>query len=69
MIPGLTLATLIVLPYIDRNPSRAYADRKIALVTFTMFLSFWAFVTLTGSFFRGPGWLWDWPWVHLYFDL
>lgn len=69
MIPGMTLAALIVLPYIDRNPSRAYADRKVAIVTFTMFLSFWAFITLAGSFFRGPNWIWVWPWQHIYFDL
>ncbi len=69
MIPGLTLAALAVLPYVDRNPSRAYADRKVAIVTFTMFLAFWAFITLAGSFFRGPGWGWEWPWTHIYFDL
>jgi quinol-cytochrome oxidoreductase complex cytochrome b subunit len=69
MIPGMTLLALIVLPYVDRNPSRAYADRKVAIVTFTMFLSFWAFVTLAGSFFRGQQWIWTWPWQHIYFDL
>jgi len=69
LVPGLTLAALVVLPYVDRNPSRAYADRKVAIVTFTMFLAFWAFITLAGSFFRGPGWLWVWPWQGLYFDL
>jgi len=69
LIPGLTLAALAILPYVDRNPSRAYADRKVAIVTFTMFLVFWAVVTLAGSFFRGPGWLWTWPWQHIYFDL
>jgi len=69
LVPGFTLAALAVLPYIDRNPSRAYADRKVAIVTFTMFLVFWAVITLAGSFFRGPGWLWVWPWDHVYFDL
>ena len=69
MIPGLVLVALAALPYIDRNPSRAYADRKVAIVTFTMFLIFWAVVTLAGSFFRGPGWVWEWPWQHVYFDL
>ena len=70
--PGLVLLALAVLPYVDRNPSRAYADRKVAIVTFTMFVVFWAVVTLAGSFFRGPGWLWIWPWTPgrgLYFDL
>jgi len=69
MIPGMTLLALIVLPYVDRNPSRAYSDRKVAIVTFTMFLSFWAFITLAGSFFRGPGWSWTWPWQYISFDL
>jgi quinol-cytochrome oxidoreductase complex cytochrome b subunit len=54
LIPGLTLAALAILPYVDRNPSRAYADRKVAIVTFTMFLVMWAVV---------------WPWQHIYFDL
>src|SRR5437763_16571191 len=69
LVPGLVLAALAVLPYVDRNPSRAYADRKVAIVTFTMLVIFWAVVTLAGSFFRGPGWLWIWPWQHVYFDL
>ncbi len=69
LIPGLTLLALAVLPYVDRNPSRAYADRKVAIVMFTMFLVFWAVITLAGSFFRGQGWLWVWPWQHIYFDL
>src|ERR1700693_6336141 len=57
LVPGLVLVALAVLPYIDRNPSRAYADRKVAIVTFSMFLIFWAIVTVAGSFFRGPGWV------------
>ncbi len=70
LVPGLTLLALAVLPYVDRNPSRAYADRKVAIVTFTMFVVFWAVITLIGSFFRGPGWLWIWPWnTGVYFDL
>lgn len=69
LVPGLTLVALAVLPYIDRNPSRAYSDRKVAIVTFTMFVVFWAFITLAGSFFRGAGWLWEWPWQHIDFDL
>ena len=69
LVPGLVLTALAILPYVDRNPSRAYADRKVAITTFTMFLIFWAVVTLAGSFFRGPGWVWEWPWQHIYFDL
>ena len=69
MIPGLVLTALAVLPFVDRNPSRAYNDRKLAIVTFTLFAAFWAFITLAGSFFRGPGWTWLWPWQGMYFDL
>src|SRR5579875_6583 len=69
LVPGLTLLALAVLPYVDRNPSRAYTDRKVAIATFTMFLIFWAVITLAGSFFRGPGWIWVWPWQGIYFDL
>jgi menaquinol-cytochrome c reductase cytochrome b/c subunit len=69
LVPGLTLAALALLPYVDRNPSRAYSDRKVAIVTFSMFLVFWAVITLAGSFFRGPGWIWTWPWQRIYFDL
>ncbi|HEV2653376.1 MAG TPA: hypothetical protein VGU68_08960 [Ktedonobacteraceae bacterium] len=70
LVPGLTLLALAVLPYVDRNPSRAYSDRKVAIVTFTMFVVFWAVITMIGSFFRGPGWLWTWPWnTGVYFDL
>jgi len=69
LIPTFVLVGLAILPYVDRNPSRAYADRKMAIVTFTMVAVFWAFVTLAGSFFRGPGWVWLWPWQGMYFDL
>jgi menaquinol-cytochrome c reductase cytochrome b/c subunit len=69
LIPGLTLTALAVIPYIDRNPSRAYADRKVAIVVFTMFVVFWAVITLAGSFFRGPTWIWYWPWQGTFFDL
>src|SRR5258708_2452191 len=61
MVPGMTLLGLMVLPYVDLNPSRAYADRKVAITAFTMFLVFWMVITLVGSFFRGPGWTWTWP--------
>src|SRR6202140_401023 len=37
LVPGLVLTALAILPFVDRNPSRAYADRKVAIVTFTMF--------------------------------
>jgi menaquinol-cytochrome c reductase cytochrome b/c subunit len=69
MVPALVLVGLALVPYLDRNPSRAYADRKLSITLFTMFAIFFAVTVLEGSFFRGSGWLWVWPWQHVYFDL
>ena len=30
---------------------------------------FFAVITLAGSFFRGGGWVWTWPWQGEFFDL
>lgn len=69
LLPGFVLVGMAMLPYVDRNPSRAYEDRKLSIALFTMFAVFFATVTLAGSFFRGSGWQWIWPWQHVYFDL
>jgi menaquinol-cytochrome c reductase cytochrome b/c subunit len=75
MIAGVTVPTvmivfLIVLPYVDRNPSTKPGDRKLAIVLFTMFLMFWAILTMIGSFFRGPGYNFVFPWEEgIFFDL
>jgi menaquinol-cytochrome c reductase cytochrome b/c subunit len=70
VVPGVAVAFLIVLPYVDRNPSTKPGDRKLAIVLFTMFLMFWAVLTIIGSFFRGPGQNFVWPWTQgIFFDL
>lgn len=69
LIPGFVLVGLAVLPYVDRNPSRAFEDRKLSIAAFTIFAVFFAIVTLAGSFFRGSGWQWIWPWQGVFFDL
>jgi menaquinol-cytochrome c reductase cytochrome b/c subunit len=69
LLPGWVLVGLAAIPYIDNNPSRAYSDRKLAITLFTMFVVFFAAITLIGSFFRGGGWSWTWPWNSMYFDL
>ena len=58
MLPGFTLVGLALLPYVDRNPSRAFEDRKLSISLFTIMAVFFAIVTLSGSFFRGSGWQW-----------
>jgi quinol-cytochrome oxidoreductase complex cytochrome b subunit len=69
LVPSGVLVALAALPYIDRNPSRAFEDRKLSISVFTIIAVFFAVATLMGSFFRGAGWQWVWPWQHIYFDL
>ena len=69
LIPGFVLVGLAILPYVDRNPSRAFEDRKLSITMFTIFAVFFAIATLAGSFFRGSGWQWIWPWQGVFFDL
>ncbi|HEX9994746.1 MAG TPA: menaquinol-cytochrome c reductase cytochrome b subunit [Acidimicrobiales bacterium] len=69
-IPGIGLFALILAPYTDRNPSQKPEDRKFAIGLFTLFLMFWAVLVLIGSFFRGPGFNFIFPWNDgLFFDL
>jgi menaquinol-cytochrome c reductase cytochrome b/c subunit len=68
--PTLVLLALAVAPFVDRNPSTKPGDRKIAITLFTMLLMFGAVLTIIGSFFRGTGYNWVWPWAQgIFFEL
>jgi menaquinol-cytochrome c reductase cytochrome b/c subunit len=70
IIPTLILVGLAAIPYVDRNPSTKPGDRKVAIMIFTMLFMFGATLTIIGSFFRGPGFNWVWPWASgLFFEL
>ncbi len=69
-IPGIALFLLILAPYVDRNPNKRPEDRKFAISLMTIHLMFWAVLVLIGSFFRGPGFNFVFPWVDgLFFEL
>jgi hypothetical protein len=69
-IPGMGLIILILAPYIDRNPSTKPEDRKFAISLQTVHLMFWAVLVMIGTFFRGPGFNFTFPWREgLFFDL
>jgi hypothetical protein len=70
-IPGpVGLIGLAMIPYLDKNPSVRPENRKFAIMIMTFFLVGAAIVMLVGSFFRGPGFNWVWPWVDgLFFEL
>jgi menaquinol-cytochrome c reductase cytochrome b/c subunit len=70
VIPTFILVGLAAAPFVDRNPSTRPGDRKIAITLFTMLFMFGAVLTIIGSFFRGPGYNWVWPWAQgVFFDL
>lgn len=69
-IPTFILVGLAAIPYIDRNPSTKPGDRKVAITLFTMLFMFGATLTIIGSFFRGTGYNWVWPWAQgVFFEL
>jgi quinol---cytochrome c reductase cytochrome c subunit, bacillus type len=69
IIPGYGLAALAFIPYLDRNPSVRPSDRKLAIMIFTFFVMGAAVLTTYGSFFRGPGFNFTFPWVDgIFFD-
>jgi menaquinol-cytochrome c reductase cytochrome b/c subunit len=69
-IPGIALGLLMVAPYVDKNPSNKPNDRKFAISMFTIFLMFWSVLVIIGSFFRGQGFNFTFPWNdHVFFEL
>ena len=70
LLPGIGMGGLMFAPYIDRNPSQKPEDRKFAISLFTVFMMACATLTIIGSFFRGPGQLFIFPWAEgLFFEL
>jgi menaquinol-cytochrome c reductase cytochrome b/c subunit len=61
-IPGMGIFALILAPFMDRNPSNKPENRKFAISLFTIFLMFWAVLVMIGTFFRGPGFNFIFPW-------
>jgi len=69
-IPGVGLGLIALAPYVDKNPSNKPNDRKFAIVIFTMFIMLWAVLVIIGSFFRGPGFNFVFPWKDgIFFEL
>jgi menaquinol-cytochrome c reductase cytochrome b/c subunit len=62
LLPGIGLVLLGAFPYIDKNPSIRPQNRKFAIMIFTWFMMFSAILSTIGSLFRGPGYIFTWPW-------
>ena len=69
-IPGVALGLLAITPYVDKNPSNKPNDRRFAIIMMTMFLMMWAVLVIIGSFFRGEGFNFVFPWNKgIFFEL
>ncbi|MEI6691568.1 MAG: hypothetical protein WCL43_02475 [Chlorobium sp.] len=67
VLPSLIVVGLLAIPYIDINPKGngyyTFSERKYAVIIFSFgFFVLWLLLIVIGVFFRGPGWLWYWPW-------
>jgi len=70
LIPGLGLGGMALIPYIDRNRSIRPSDRKFAIMVFTFFVIAATILTIIGSFYRGKGFNFTFPWRDgIFFDL
>lgn len=63
-LPGVLVVLLMAAPYVDKNPSARPENRKLANLAFTFFATFWGLLVMIGSFLRGAGYEWVWPWVQ-----
>ena len=69
-LPGMGLIALMFATFMDRNPSNKPEDRKFMTSLFTVHLMFWAVLVIIGSFFRGPGFNFTFPWRDgIFFEL
>lgn len=67
VLPSLIIVGLMVIPYVDINPKGngyyTFKERKFAILTFSFgFLVLWVTLISIGTFFRGPGWNFFFPW-------
>ena len=69
LVPAGAVLALVLLPYIDRNPSTVARNRKVAIVVFSGLMLAAVGLTIIGTMFRGPGWHFVAPWTHWYVEL
>jgi hypothetical protein len=72
LLPGLIIAGLIAIPYIDKNPRGngyyTFKERRFAISMFLFgFVILWVVLIMFGTFLRGPNWNFFGP--YEYWDL
>ncbi|MBC7541061.1 MAG: cytochrome C [Bacteriovorax sp.] len=69
VLPGLIVAGLIAVPYIDTNPKGngyfTFKERKMAISAFLFgWLVLWVYLIIVGVFLRGPNWTFYGPFEY-----
>lgn len=67
LMPTLIILGLMAIPYLDINEKGSgyytFKDRKFAITVFCFgFIVLWVSLIFLGTFLRGPGWNFFWPW-------
>ncbi|MHB8653897.1 MAG: hypothetical protein ACYDA9_08470 [Terriglobia bacterium] len=66
LVPTLIIAALLLFSYFQAPGKKSAAEylrtRPVSWWVMTWFISVAVVLTLVGTFFRGPGWSWVWPW-------
>src|SRR5438067_12625149 len=61
--PTFVIVLMILVPFLDRNPSRRPSERKVAIILFALYMVIVVALVLIGVFFRGHEFIWNWGWV------
>jgi menaquinol-cytochrome c reductase cytochrome b/c subunit len=66
IVPTAVIVALLFLSYLATPGKRAWMDslrtKPLSWWVMTWFIGVAVVLTLVGTFFRGPGWSWVWPW-------
>ncbi|HEV2233861.1 MAG TPA: hypothetical protein VGV68_10705 [Terriglobia bacterium] len=66
LVPTLIIAGLLLFSYFQAPGQKSAVEylrtRPVSWWVMTWFISVAVVLTLVGTFFRGPGWSWVWPW-------
>ncbi|MBI3919877.1 MAG: cytochrome C [Armatimonadetes bacterium] len=67
LLPTLIIVGLMAIPYVDRRPTQGSGyynvrGREFAWIYFVSGFAFWFILIVIGTYLRGPGWAWYWPW-------
>ena len=66
LVPTVLVAGLALIPFVQPSGSRRFGQllmsRTLPWWVMTWFIIVALTLTIVGTFFRGPGWSWVWPW-------